>query len=151
MTRLPLAVGAVALAGLILTGCGAGSPTLPSAPEGGDPTTPVEQGDDTGLVQTEVPSTFPRDDVPLVEAGEVVFAVDLGTGWTVIFASDDPLADFDAAREELLGAGFTIATEDAGDEAAFGQFQWRSTRSTSPPARTRPTAPRCRTRWCSTE
>jgi hypothetical protein len=121
--RVPLAVGAVALAGLLLTACGPGSPTLPSTPDGDDPTTPVEQDDDTGLVQTEVPSTFPRDDVPLVESGEVLFAVDLGTGWTVIFASDDPLADFATAREELVGAGFTVATEDAGDEAAFGQFQ----------------------------
>jgi hypothetical protein len=52
-----------------------------------------------------------------------VFAVDLGTGWTVIFASGDPLADFATARDELVGAGFTVSTEDANEEAAFAQLQ----------------------------
>jgi hypothetical protein len=123
--RLPFAAGAIALAGLLLTACGTGGPSLG---DGSDPapSTPVEQGDggdDTGLVQNEIPDTYPRDDVPLVESGEVVFAVDLGTGWTVIFASDDPLADFAVARDELVGAGFTVATEDANDASAFAQLQ----------------------------
>jgi len=126
MIRVPLAAGAIVLAGILLTACGTGSPSLN---DGSDPapTTPVEQGDDggddTGLVQNEIPDTYPRDDVPLVESGEVVFAVDLGTGWTVIFASDDPLADFATARDELVGAGFTVATEDADDSNAFAQLQ----------------------------
>lgn len=126
MIRVPLAAGAIVLAGILLTGCGAG---LPSSNGAGDPTptTPVDQGgtgeDPTGLVQEEIPATYPRDEVPLVESGDVVFAVDLGTGWTVIFASDDPLADFAAARDELVGAGFTVATEDANDTAAFAQLQ----------------------------
>ncbi len=124
MIRVPLAAGAVVLAGILLTGCGA-----PSLDGGSDPTptTPVEVdndgGDSTGMVQTEIPDTYPHDDVPLVESGEVVFAVDLGTGWTVIFASDDPLADFVTARDDLVGAGFTVSTEDANDEAAFAQLQ----------------------------
>jgi hypothetical protein len=131
VTRLTLVVGSVVLAGVLLTGCAAAGPSQ------GDPvpTTPVDQSDDsgdnggadggdsTGLVQGEIPDTYPREDVPLVESGEVVFAVDLGTGWTVIFASDDPLADFVTARDELVGAGFTVATEDANDEAAFAQLQ----------------------------
>jgi len=123
VTRVPLAAGALVLAGVLLTGCGTGGPSLNDP----TPTTPVEQGDDggddTGLVQTEIPDTYPRDDVPLVESGDVVFAVDLGTGWTVIFASDDPLNDFVTARDELVGAGFAVATEDANDEAAFAQLQ----------------------------
>ena len=129
MIRLPLAAGAVVLAGILLTGCGAGGPSLNDGSNGSDttPSNPVEQGDDggddTGMVQTQIPDTYPRDDVPLVESGEVVFAVDLGTGWTVIFASDDPLADFATARDELVGAGFTVATEDANATAAFAQLQ----------------------------
>ena len=123
MTRVPLAVGAVILAGLLLTACGTGGPPLNDPA----PTTSVDQPDGaedpTGLVQDDVPDTYPHDDVPLVASGEVVFAVDLGTGWTVIFASGDPLADFATARDELLGAGFTVATEDANDVAAFAQLQ----------------------------
>jgi len=129
VTRAPFAVGVVLLAGVLLTGCGLGGPSANDPSQGSDPapTNPTEQGDDggddTGLVQNEIPDTYPRDDVPLVESGEVVFAVDLGTGWTVIFASDDPLADFAVARDELVGAGFTVATEDANSEAAFAQLQ----------------------------
>jgi len=122
--RVPLAAGALVLVGILLTGCGTGGPSLN---DGSASSPPVDQGDDggddTGLVQTQIPDTYPRDDVPLVESGEVVFAVDLGTGWTVIFASDDPLADFATARDELVGAGFTVATEDANATAAFAQLQ----------------------------
>jgi hypothetical protein len=123
--RVPLAACAVVLTGILLTACGAGGPSLNGSNPA--PTSPVEQGDDggddTGLVQNQIPDTYPRDDVPLVESGEVVFAVDLGTGWTVIFASDDPVADFATARDELVGAGFTVATEDANETAAFAQLQ----------------------------
>jgi hypothetical protein len=129
VTRVRLAAGAVVLACALLTGCGTGGPLndpVPTAPvdqpddTGGDD---ANGGDSTGLVQDEVPDTYPHDDVPLVASGDVVFAVDLGTGWTVIFASADVLADFATARDELVGAGFTVATEDANDEAAFAQLQ----------------------------
>ena len=121
MTRLPVVVGTVALTALLLTACGAGGPSLPGVPDGSGPTTSTDDGgDDTDMVQNQVPETFP-DDVPLI-GGDVLFAVDLGTGWTVIFASDDPLADFDTVIGQLEDAGFEVATQDANDEQAFAQL-----------------------------
>lgn len=117
--RAASAVG-VALAALLLAGC--------AAPVGDAPDPAPTQADAGGGSDDEgtssdvaIPPTFPRDDVPLVD-GTPVFAVDLGTGWTVILASDDPAAGYVDAKGLLEEAGFTAAVDSTTDDGSFGQF-----------------------------
>ena len=117
--RAPIAAG-VALAALLLAGCAgpvgdAPDPAPTEADAGG---TSGDQGTSSDVA---IPATFPRDDVPLVD-GTPVFAVDLGTGWTVILASGDPAAGYADAKGLLEGAGFTAAVDTTTDDGSFGQF-----------------------------
>jgi ABC-type phosphate transport system substrate-binding protein len=122
--RAPHAVGALSVAVLLLTGCAAGGGSdVPSSDPAPTEDAGTGTGSDTGLGgATEVPENFPRDDVPLLD-GEVVYVQDLGTGWVVAFASDDPVADYAVARDLLVGAGFETVLDQAQGDQAGGQFR----------------------------
>ena len=117
--RAPIAVG-VALAALLLTGCtGPGADAPDPAPTEADAGgTSAEEGTSSDVA---IPPTFPRDEVPLID-GEVAFAVDLGTGWTVVIEAEDFAAGYGQAAELLEGAGFETVANDASPDGTFGQF-----------------------------
>jgi hypothetical protein len=118
--RTAVALGGVALAALLLAGCSTGEGTA------GTPTTdpaPTDQTDtDTGLDgATEIPDSYPGDEVPLID-GEVAFAIDLGTGWTVVIVAEDFAAGYGEAADLLDAAGFDEVANDASPTGTFGQF-----------------------------
>ena len=122
--RLIGLAAAVILASLALTGCG-GAP----APSGGNTgdngaatsgPAPADGGDE-GTAEQSIPENFPRDEIPLIE-GDVVFAQDLGTGWTIYIARDDFLGGYEEAKALLTGAGFSGDTVNSDATGAFGQF-----------------------------
>jgi len=54
--------------------------------------------DDNPVVDQEVPATFPSD-VPLPDL-DVAFALDLGTGWSVVFTANDLESDFTVVAKD---------------------------------------------------
>ena len=117
--RAAIAVG-VALAALLLAGCtgpggGAPDPAPTEADAGGT------SGDEGTSSDVAIPPTFPRDEVPLID-GQVAFAIDLGTGWTVVIEAEDFAAGYGDAADLLDGAGFEVVANDASPQGTFGQF-----------------------------
>ncbi|MGE3194557.1 MAG: hypothetical protein AB7K08_13945 [Microbacteriaceae bacterium] len=108
----------------VLAGCSA-TPSPAPAGTGGDgaATSGPAPGPSTGSGTDEIalPATFPRDEVPLIE-GDLVFAQDLGTGWSVYVARDDFLGGYDEAVGLLTDAGFTGGTVNQDATGAFGNF-----------------------------
>jgi hypothetical protein len=117
--RAPAVVGGVALAALLLAGCAAGGGASEEPPVT-DPT-PTEQTDSGLDGRTEIPETYPLDEVPLID-GEVAFAIDLGTGWTVVIEAEDFAAGYGEAATLLEGVGFEAVANDASPQGTFGQF-----------------------------
>jgi hypothetical protein len=115
-----VATGVVLLAVLLLSGCGlGGAPAPANTGENGAATSgPAPEG---GTDEISLPATFPSDDVPLIE-GDLLFAQDLGTGWSVYVARDDFLGGYEEATGLLTGAGFTGGTVNQDDTGAFGNF-----------------------------
>lgn len=126
-------VGLGLAASFALTGCFA-SPSVTGGGTGGSgqsgqgdgtdggttTTTPPEQtdlGDFAGL-----PAGFPTDEIPLIE-GEVVFGMDLGTGWTAVVAVDNLTTGFQDASQRLKTAGYTALAESVSADGAFGAFE----------------------------
>jgi hypothetical protein len=111
------AVAALVLA-TILTGCSApvSAPTESTPATGGTSTSP---GTDVGVPNT-LPDNFPAD-FPLID-GEIIVGLDLGTGWSVWIASDDPEADFETASNELVAAGYTSESSTTSDTGSFAVF-----------------------------
>lgn len=68
-----------------------------------------------------VPTSFPGD-VPIID-GDVPFGVDLGTGWTVIVATDDTTKAYQDAEAGLTGAGFTSQLSSTTADGSFGVFE----------------------------
>ncbi|MGX5681534.1 hypothetical protein [Schumannella luteola] len=88
--------------------------TEPDAPDAPAPDTP-------GIPDmTQLPASFPAD-VPIVE-GDVVLAVDMGSGWTVILAVGDTQSAFADASGRLTGAGFTAVVEQSGASGSIGSY-----------------------------
>jgi hypothetical protein len=68
-----------------------------------------------------MPATFPND-IPLI-SGDVVFGIDVGTGWSILIAVDDMEADFLDAADRLKGAGYESLLETVAPEGSFGAFE----------------------------
>ncbi len=117
--RAIAAPAALAFAALLLVGCAAGADTETDSPESSAPTQPAPDSGTDGEVA--IPATFPLDEVPLID-GDPVFAVDLGTGWTLIFPRDDFAEGYGEAALLLEGAGFSTVANNASSEGTFGQF-----------------------------
>ncbi|MCU1412266.1 MAG: hypothetical protein JWR04_2973 [Rhodoglobus sp.] len=125
-------VGLVLAASLALTGCSgvfggggtSGNGQSGASDGGSDGGTSTDPGTDagTGVEGYEgKPATFPGD-VPIID-GDVPFGVDLGTGWTVIVATDDIAAAYQDAEGRLTGAGFTSQLSSTTDDGSFGSFE----------------------------
>jgi hypothetical protein len=127
--RLSGVVAAILLTTIALTGCGgSAAPSGGNTGDNGAATSgPADGGGDGGTDaedlggETTLPATFPVDDVPLIE-GDIAYAIDLGTGWTVYIYRDDFLGGYEEAKGLLLDAGFTGDTIGQDDAGAFGQF-----------------------------
>jgi hypothetical protein len=92
-----------------LAGCGATpSPAPANTGENGAATSGPAPQPGTGEIG--LPATFPSDEVPLIE-GDLLFAQDLGTGWSVYVARDDFLGGYEEAAGLLTDAGFAGGTE----------------------------------------
>jgi hypothetical protein len=115
-----------ALAGLVvivaLAGCGATpSPAPANTGENGAATSGPAPQPGTVTGEIALPVTFPSDEVPLIE-GDLLFAQDLGTGWSVYVARDDFLGGYEEAAGLLTGAGFAGGTVNQDATGAFGNF-----------------------------
>lgn len=135
--RLGLATIAVATS-LLLSGC-FGVPSLLGGGTGGggssggsdsgssdsgstDDAGSGSSGDNDVPVQFEgMPATFPGD-IPLI-SGEVVFGIDVGTGWSVLIAVDDLEADFIDAADRLKTAGYESLLETLAPQGSFGAYE----------------------------
>jgi len=125
---IPVALAGLAVAAsLMLSGCFA----LPSLPGGGSDGSGVSGGstgsqsdsapDDVPEQFQGMPVTFPSN-IPLI-AGEVVFGIDVGTGWSVLVSVDDLEGDFVDATDRLKGAGYEVLLETIAPEGSFGAFE----------------------------
>lgn len=126
-------VGLGLVASLSLTGCfappsstGGGTGGTGQSGQGdgtdGGTTTSTSSGTDGTEQYAGLPSGFPSDEIPIID-GEVVFGIDLGTGWTVIVSVDDLQADYQAAAEKLKAAGYSALAESSSADGSFGAFE----------------------------
>lgn len=103
-----------------------GSSTDPGSTDGGatDGSSTDSGSTDNGDVGVQfdgLPATFPSD-VPLI-SGEVVFGIDVGTGWSVMVSVDDLQADFIDAADRLKAAGYESLLETLAPQGSFGAFE----------------------------
>ncbi len=121
------ALAVLSLTSALLTGCFFSPPTVTGGGSGGsgesgqsdgtdDPGTDVELDQFVGL-----PPTFPTD-IPLID-GEVVFGIDVGTGWSVLIGVDDLEADFEDASQQMKAAGFEALVENITPNGGFAAFE----------------------------
>lgn len=105
---------------LSLAGCSAAPSAAPTtAPDSSS--TDQSGADDTGVEGYEgLPDTFPSD-VPIIE-GDVVFGVDLGTGWSIVIPRDDIDGGYRDAEALITGAGYTAGVSSTTAEGSFGSF-----------------------------
>ena len=134
--RLGLATIAVA-ASLLLSGCfgvpsllgggtggggsSGGSGSSDSGSTDGADSGSDSSGDDVPVQFQGMPATFPGD-IPLI-SGEVVFGIDVGTGWSIMIAVDDLEADFVDAADRLKAAGYEPLLETVAPQGSFGAFE----------------------------
>jgi hypothetical protein len=97
---------------LLLSGCS----LLPSIPTlggdssndgssgNGDGDSAIEDIEDNPFLDHTVPDTFPSD-VPLPDL-DVLFSLDLGTGWSVVYKAYDPIADLNDLADEYTGGSW---------------------------------------------
>lgn len=121
-----VALAVFSLTSALLTGCFFSPPTITGGSGGSgesgqsdgtdDPGTDVEPDQFVGL-----PPTFPAE-IPLID-GEVVFGIDVGTGWSVLVAVDDLEADFTDASQRMKAAGFEALIENMTPDGGFGAFE----------------------------
>lgn len=89
--------------------------------QSGDGTTSTDPGTDTNLDDFQgLPDTFPTD-VPIID-GDVVFGLDLGTGWSVVIPVDDLASAYAEASGKLVGAGFVAKVDTSTPEGSVGVF-----------------------------
>jgi hypothetical protein len=119
--RAKLAVLGVAAA-MLLAGCSLVSPSGPTGgTDGGTTSSEAPGGVDLEDFVT-LPDSFPSGDVPIIDGG-IAFAVDLGTGWSVIIPVADIDASFADASQKLLGAGFENQIDSTTSaDGSFGVF-----------------------------
>lgn len=120
MRRHLAAIAALGLGVILLAGCTTGSAPESPAEDSGSTSAPSAP-DAGGSGAVTIPDSYPRDDVPLAD-GEPVFAVDLGTGWTVILATDDLATGFADAAGRLEAAGFVAQSHTESADGEFAQY-----------------------------
>lgn len=134
ITRTTAAAAALAVAAsLLLGGCsllpplpflggdsGSSSDDRSSDSSGDDGDRDSESGiEDNPFVDHEVPDTFPSD-VPVPDL-DIVFALDVGTGWSITFSSDDIHDDHEKIKD-LFDGGWEILSDSSTDDLTFTIF-----------------------------
>ncbi len=115
------AVVAVGLAAaLALAGCTTGASSSGGSATDSSSTTDAPSTDSGLSGYVGMPETFPAD-VPVIE-GDVLFGVDLGTGWSIVVQADDPAAAYTDASAKLTTAGYTADVSSTSDDGSFGSF-----------------------------
>jgi hypothetical protein len=120
MKRLPLVIALAAA--LALAGCSA--PSTPSGgTDGGDEGSTQQEPNESSNdgVPTDIPATWPSE--VTIPDGEVVGALDLGTGWAATVKVDDPKAAFEATATELKNQGFEVLQESTTDAGSLGVYE----------------------------
>ncbi len=112
-------VGLGLVASLTLTGCSAAVPG--GSPSGGG-TAGSDTVDGSSTEFVPLPDTFPVAEIPIIDGG-IAFAIDLGTGWSVVIPVDDFSGSFEAAAQKLIAAGYESSTESIiYADSSFGVF-----------------------------
>jgi len=134
--RQPSSLALLAALGLgtavLLGGC-ALLPSIPdfgngsndSSPQGSDESSDDDDSleddiEDNPFIEQEVPDTFP-DDVPRPDL-EILLALDLGTGWTIAYKTDDAIDDFDNLADTFAGEGWEELSRASSDGQAFAAY-----------------------------
>jgi hypothetical protein len=134
--RVLTAIVSLAVASaLALGGCSL-LPRIPSFPAGGqtdgsssdtstDSTSPDSSSSDDlatdPSLNHEIPANFPAE-IPVPNLG-VVFSLDLSTGWSVVFESADPVADFASVDSAFSSGGWETLESITNDTGAFGVYE----------------------------
>ena len=126
-TAAPLV--SLAIAGSLLLGGCSLLPPLPFLPDGSSDDGGSSSGsngdsdiDENPFLDHEVPDTFPVDDVPLPDL-DIVFSLDLGTGWSIVYHSDDIEADHNAIADLYDEAGFESLANETADGMTLGIYE----------------------------
>jgi hypothetical protein len=118
---------AIVAAAFILAACTAPPATGGSGgSDGGSGQSEQVPGAGAGAPNTEgmnptVPPTWPAE-VPLPD-GRVINGLDLGTGWSVAIAVDDPDAAYAHTTTGLVANGFTQLSSQTAAEGSFGVYE----------------------------
>ena len=78
----------------------------------------ADSGDE--FAQTTMPQNFP-DEIPVADL-DLIIALDLGTGWTIAYETDDAVADFDALADQFTGEGWEQLSREASDGQGFASY-----------------------------
>jgi hypothetical protein len=118
--------GAALVAVLLLGGCSL-LPPLPFLPDSGsssDDGGSSSNGDsdieDNPFLEHEVPDTFPSD-VPLPDL-DIVFALDVGTGWNIVYKSDDIQSDHARITQMFEDEGWEVLSDTSQSDTTFGIY-----------------------------
>ena len=76
--------------------------------------------EDNPFIEQTVPDTFP-DDVPRPEL-EILLALDLGTGWTIAYKTDDAIDDFNELADRFADDGWEELSRLADGGQAFAAY-----------------------------
>jgi hypothetical protein len=85
-----------------------------------DSSTIDDLGNDPSL-NHEIPVGFPSE-IPLPTL-ELVYSLDLGTGWSLVFKSSDPVADFAGIDAAFSAGGWSTLQTSTNGDTAFGAYQ----------------------------
>jgi hypothetical protein len=80
----------------------------------------ADSDDGDGFAQTTMPANFP-DEIPVADL-DLVIALDLGTGWTIAYKTDDAVADFDALADQFTGEGWEQLSRETADGQGFASY-----------------------------
>lgn len=84
----------------------------------GDGGNDIEDIEENPFLDHTVPDTFPGD-VPLPDL-DILFSLDLGTGWSIVYKADDPVGDFEALADEYSGGSWEELSRVTDPDAATG-------------------------------
>ena len=112
---------------LLLGGCSL-LPSIPTpgagqsdgANETADPADDADSDDGNEFAQTTMPQNFP-DEIPVADL-DLIIALDLGTGWTIAYETDDAVADFDALADQFTGEGWEQLSRETADGQGFASY-----------------------------
>lgn len=126
-------IHSLALLGLLTVVALSGCSLLPDIPlpGGGQPSNqhsesePGEESleddlEENPFIEQTMPANFPGD-VPVPDL-EILLALDLGTGWTIGYTTDDAVAAFDELADRYVVEGWEELSREASADQAFAAY-----------------------------